>query len=38
VELTKSLQAAGITLSELRVGHNSLEDVFLQLTGKDMRE
>ena len=38
VELTKALRAAGITLSELRVGHNSLEDVFLQLTGKDMRE
>ena len=38
VELTTALRAAGVTLSELRVGHNSLEDVFLQLTGKEMRE
>lgn len=38
VELTTLLQKSGVTLSELRVGHNSLEDVFLQLTGKEMRE
>lgn len=38
VELTTALHAAGITLSELRVGRTSLEDVFLQLTGKEMRE
>ena len=38
VELTTALRAAGITLTELRVGRNSLEDVFLQLTGKEMRE
>lgn len=38
VELTTALHKAGITLSELRVGRTSLEDVFLQLTGKEMRE
>ena len=38
VELTNALKAAGVTLSELRVGRNSLEDVFLQLTGKEIRE
>jgi ABC-2 type transport system ATP-binding protein len=38
VELTTALRAAGVTLSELRVGRASLEDVFLQLTGKEMRE
>jgi ABC-2 type transport system ATP-binding protein len=38
VELTKALQAAGVTLSELRVGRTTLEDVFLQLTGKEIRE
>jgi hypothetical protein len=38
VELTTALRAAGVTLRELRVGRNSLEDVFLQLTGKEIRE
>ena len=38
VELTTALRAAGVTLSELRVGRTSLEDVFLQLTGKEIRE
>jgi ABC-2 type transport system ATP-binding protein len=38
VELTTWLREAGVGLSALRVGHSSLEDVFLQLTGKDMRE
>ncbi|HEU4782189.1 MAG TPA: ABC transporter ATP-binding protein, partial [Ktedonobacterales bacterium] len=38
VELTTALRAAGVTLSELRVGRASLEDVFLQLTGKEIRE
>jgi ABC-2 type transport system ATP-binding protein len=38
IELTTALRAASVTLSELRVGRTSLEDVFLQLTGKEMRE
>lgn len=38
VELTKALRASGVTLSELRVGRTTLEDVFLQLTGKEIRE
>jgi ABC-2 type transport system ATP-binding protein len=38
VELTTALRAMGVTLRELRVGRNSLEDVFLQLTGKEIRE
>lgn len=38
VELTTLLQKSGVTLNELRVGRTSLEDVFLQLTGKEIRE
>ncbi|MGE5333286.1 MAG: ABC transporter ATP-binding protein [Nitrososphaerota archaeon] len=38
VELTTALRAANVTLSELRVGRTSLEDIFLQLTGKEVRE
>jgi ABC-2 type transport system ATP-binding protein len=38
VELTTFLRDKGITLRELRVGRASLEDVFLRLTGKEMRE
>ena len=38
VELTTALRSMGVTLRELRVGRNSLEDVFLQLTGKEIRE
>ena len=37
-ELTVWLRDQGITLSELRVGHGSLEDLFLRLTGGEMRE
>ncbi|GAC1455058.1 MAG: ABC transporter ATP-binding protein [Ktedonobacterales bacterium] len=37
-ELTAWLRDAGAELTELRVGHASLEDVFLRLTGKEMRE
>jgi ABC-2 type transport system ATP-binding protein len=37
-ELTAWLRDAGGELTELRVGHSSLEDVFLRLTGKEMRE
>jgi ABC-2 type transport system ATP-binding protein len=37
-ELTAWLRDAGAELRELRVGHGSLEDVFLSLTGKEMRE
>jgi ABC-2 type transport system ATP-binding protein len=37
-ELTTWLRDQGAELSELRVGHASLEDVFLRLTGKEMRE
>jgi ABC-2 type transport system ATP-binding protein len=38
VELTTWLRARDAGLTELRVGKSSLEDVFLRLTGKDMRE
>ncbi len=38
VELTTWLREQRIELHELRVGRTSLEDVFLRLTGKDMRE
>ena len=38
VELTTWLREQDGELSELRVGKSSLEDVFLRLTGKDMRE
>ena len=37
-ELTTWLRDQGITLSELRVGHGSLEDLFLRLTGAEVRE
>ena len=37
-ELTAWLRDANITLSELRVGHGSLEDLFLRLTGSEVRE
>jgi ABC-2 type transport system ATP-binding protein len=38
VELTTWLQNQHITLSELRVGHGSLEDLFLRLTGSEVRD
>jgi ABC-2 type transport system ATP-binding protein len=38
VELTTWLRAHNITLSELRVGHGSLEDLFLRLTGSEVRD
>ncbi len=38
VELTTWLRASHIALSELRVGHGSLEDLFLRLTGSEVRE
>jgi ABC-2 type transport system ATP-binding protein len=38
VELTTWLRDTGTDLRELRVGYGSLEDVFLRLTGKEMRE
>jgi ABC-2 type transport system ATP-binding protein len=37
-ELTAWLRDSHITLSELRVGHGSLEDLFLRLTGSEIRE
>jgi len=37
-ELAALLRDEGITLSELRVGHGSLEDLFLRLTGAEIRE
>jgi ABC-2 type transport system ATP-binding protein len=37
-ELTAWLRDNNITLSELRVGHGSLEDLFLRLTGTEVRE
>lgn len=36
-ELTAWLRDEGIVLSELRVGHGSLEDLFLRLTGTEIR-
>lgn len=38
VELTSWLRANNVTLSELRVGHGSLEDLFLRLTGSEVRD
>jgi ABC-2 type transport system ATP-binding protein len=37
-ELTAWLRDQQITLSELRVGHGSLEDLFLRLTGAEVRD
>lgn len=37
-ELTTWLRDQNITLSELRVGHGSLEDLFLRLTGTEVRD
>jgi ABC-2 type transport system ATP-binding protein len=37
-ELTAWLRDQNITLSELRVGHGSLEDLFLRLTGAEVRD
>ena len=37
-ELTTWLRDQHVTLSELQVGHGSLEDVFLRLTGSEMRD
>ncbi|GCE49013.1 ABC-2 type transport system ATP-binding protein [Thermosporothrix hazakensis] len=37
-ELASWLRDQQITLSELRVGHGSLEDLFLRLTGSEVRE
>jgi ABC-2 type transport system ATP-binding protein len=37
-DLTAWLRDRGITLTELRVGHGSLEELFLRLTGSEMRE
>ena len=37
-ELTAWLRDQHVTLSELRVGHGSLEDLFLRLTGTGVRE
>ena len=38
VELTTWLRDHSIMLSELRVGHGSLEDFFLRLTGSEVRD
>lgn len=37
-ELTAWLRDQGIVLTELRVGHGSLEELFLRLTGAEVRE
>lgn len=37
-ELTAWLRDQHVTLSELRVGHGSLEDLFLRLTGSEVRD
>ncbi len=36
-ELTAWLRDQGLTLTELRVGHGSLEEIFLELTGTEVR-
>jgi len=36
--LTAWLRDEGVVLGELRIGGGSLEDVFLQLTGRELRE
>ncbi len=38
VELTGWLREHAVDLTELRVGRSTLEDVFIRLTGKEMRE
>ena len=38
IELTTWLHERNITISELRVGQGSLEDLFLRLTGSEVRE
>jgi ABC-2 type transport system ATP-binding protein len=38
VELAQWLRSRGVVPRELRLGHGSLEDVFLRLTGKELRE
>ncbi len=38
VQLTTWLRDAGVDVSDLRVGRSTLEDVFIRLTGKEMRE
>lgn len=38
VEITTWLRDHQITLSELRTGHGSLEDLFLRLTGSEVRD
>ena len=38
VQLATALRDAGADLSELRIGRSTLEDVFIRLTGKEMRE
>ncbi|HEU0002720.1 MAG TPA: ABC transporter ATP-binding protein, partial [Ktedonobacteraceae bacterium] len=37
-ELSAWLHDQKITLTELRVGHGSLEDLFLKLTGTDVKD
>jgi ABC-2 type transport system ATP-binding protein len=38
VELATLLRETGVDLTELRIGRSTLEDVFIRLTGKEMRE
>jgi ABC-2 type transport system ATP-binding protein len=38
VQLATHLRDAGVDISELRIGRSTLEDVFIRLTGKEMRE
>jgi ABC-2 type transport system ATP-binding protein len=38
VQLATLLRDTGVDLSELRIGRSTLEDVFIRLTGKEMRE
>ncbi|HZC06519.1 MAG TPA: ABC transporter ATP-binding protein [Ktedonobacterales bacterium] len=38
VQLATLLRDTGADLTELRIGRSSLEDVFIRLTGKEMRE
>jgi hypothetical protein len=38
VELVKWLDAQGIELADIRIKRPSLEDAFIELTGKSLRE
>jgi hypothetical protein len=38
VQLATLFRDTGVDVSEVRIGRSTLEDVFIRLTGKEMRE